>query len=189
MSCEFFIKGNFRAKTLALIEQANEILIEYAAQGFTLTVRQLYYQFVARLLLVNSVAEYGRLGRAISDGRRAGLVDWGHIEDRTRELETRSPIEVVRLGLNLAQVRDLRLPPNPAKETDTRHGQYVRDTRCTYSWELDALNPTFVDGLIQQAINDLVDYEAWRKALDCERANKTMLNRTAASFAETGGGP
>jgi hypothetical protein len=88
MSCEFFIKGNFRAKTLALIEQANEILIEYAVQGFTLTLRQLYYQFVARLLLENSVAEYGRLGRAISDGRRAGLVDWGHIEDRTRELES-----------------------------------------------------------------------------------------------------
>jgi hypothetical protein len=104
-------------------------------------------------------------------------------------LYARSPIEVVRLGLNLAQVRDLRLPPNPAKETDTRHGQYVRDTRCTYSWELDALNPTFVDGLIEQDINDLVDYEAWRKALDRERANKTMLNRTAASFAETGGGP
>jgi hypothetical protein len=38
----------FQGKTLLRIDQANEILDEYAAQGFTMTLRQLYYQFVAR---------------------------------------------------------------------------------------------------------------------------------------------
>lgn len=77
---------NFRAETMAMIDQANEILQEYSAQGFTLTLRQLYYQFVARQLIANEVREYGRLGRIVVDARRAGLIDWDHIEDRTRGL-------------------------------------------------------------------------------------------------------
>jgi hypothetical protein len=93
MSCEFFTMVNFRAKTMAMIDQANEILEEYAAQGFVLTLRQLYYQFVVRLVLANDDREYGRLGRAMTDARRAGLVDWENIEDRTRELETFSSWE------------------------------------------------------------------------------------------------
>ena len=86
MSMEQFTKPNFRAETLELIGQANEILSEYADQGFTLTLRQLYYQFVARQLIANEAKEYGRLGRAVVDARRAGLVDWAQIEDRTRDL-------------------------------------------------------------------------------------------------------
>ena len=298
MSCEFFTTVNFRAKTMAMIDQANKILEEYAALGFVLTLRQLYYQFVARLFLANDDREYGRLGRAMTDARRAGLVDWDNIEDRTRELETfsswespadilygahsyqenlwldqlrrpevwiekaaligvmkpacekwrvphmaargypshselysagkrlqghledglapvvfylgdhdpsgldmtrslreelslyaRAPIEVVRLGLNLDQVRELRLPPNPAKETDRRFEQYVRETGCTDSWELDALSPAFIDGLIEQAISDLVDHEAWKEALGREQANNDLLLRTATSFAEMVDGP
>jgi len=36
MSLESFVRVNFRGKALALIDQANAILTEYAAQGFTL---------------------------------------------------------------------------------------------------------------------------------------------------------
>ena len=104
-------------------------------------------------------------------------------------LDARAPIEVVRLGLNLDQVRELRLPSNPAKETDRRFEQYVRETGCTDSWELDALSPAFIDGLIEQAISDLVDHEAWKEALGREQANNDLLLRTATSFAETVDGP
>ena len=48
---EIFVPRTFRTKTLARIEQANAILAEYAGQGFVLTLRQLFYQFVARQLL------------------------------------------------------------------------------------------------------------------------------------------
>jgi hypothetical protein len=41
---EAFIEKSFRNGTMALINQANEIIEEYRAQGFALTLRQLYYQ-------------------------------------------------------------------------------------------------------------------------------------------------
>lgn len=76
------------AAKLAIIVQANRIIEEYAAQGFDLTLRQLYYQFVARDLIPNQPKEYKRLGDVINDGRLAGLIDWDAIVDRTRMLRS-----------------------------------------------------------------------------------------------------
>lgn len=77
---------NFRAAALHTIETANEIIDEYQADGLTLTLRQLYYQFVSRDLIPNTKQSYDNLGRVISNGRLAGLIDWNAIEDRTRFL-------------------------------------------------------------------------------------------------------
>lgn len=77
----------FSAASLEVIRQANKIIAEYAAQDFSLTLRQLYYQFVARGLLPNKQTEYKRLGSIINDARLAGLIDWEAIEDRTRNLQ------------------------------------------------------------------------------------------------------
>ncbi len=285
MSLEQFTKANFRPETLALISQANEILSEYAAQGFTLTLRQLYYQFVARRIIANTAEEYGRLGRTIANARRAGLVDWAHIEDRTRDLVSwkhwedpvqvisegaytynedlwerqdrrlevwveksalvgvikpvcqrwrvpyfaargypshselyaagkrsawysrrgsapivlylgdhdpsgldmtrslreelslyaRRPVDVRRLALNLDQIQELNLPPNPAKESDKRYQEYVRTTGQTDSWELDALSPAYVDELVDNAVADLVDAEKWSESLGREQSNRNRL--------------
>lgn len=78
----------FKPETLVIIGQANTIIDEYAAQGFDLTLRQLYYQFVARDLLANRQTEYKRLGGIINDARLAGLIDWERITDRTRNLQS-----------------------------------------------------------------------------------------------------
>ena len=74
------------AATLTVVEQANVIIEDYLAQGFTLTLRQLFYQTVARGLLENTFRQYKRLGSIIRNGRDAGLIDWDAIEDRTREV-------------------------------------------------------------------------------------------------------
>jgi len=87
MPCIEYITKKFRPETLRIIEQANGIIAEYAAQGFDLTLRQLYYQFVSRDLLPNTTASYNRLGNIINDARLAGYVDWDTIVDRTREVE------------------------------------------------------------------------------------------------------
>ena len=81
-----YIKKNFNNSTLLIINQANEIIEEYEADGFQLTLRQLYYQFVSRDMLENTQKAYKRLGNIISDARLAGLIDWRSIEDRTRNL-------------------------------------------------------------------------------------------------------
>lgn len=81
-----YMPKTFQSATYAVIEAANQIIAEYAEQGFQLTLRQLYYQFVARDLLRNQQREYKRLGSIVNDGRLAGLIDWSAIEDRTRNL-------------------------------------------------------------------------------------------------------
>lgn len=77
----------FRAASLERIEAADAICSDYAAQGYSLTLRQLYYVFVSRALLPNRTTEYDNLGALINDARLAGLIDWDHIVDRTRRLE------------------------------------------------------------------------------------------------------
>lgn len=87
MAYECFVPKRFGASSMKIIGQADDICKEYMQQGFTLTLRQLYYQFVARALLENKQTEYKRLGSILNDARLAGLIDWDSIEDRTRNLE------------------------------------------------------------------------------------------------------
>lgn len=82
-----YIDKSFSDGTVNTIIQANRIIEEYEADGLSLTLRQLYYQFVSRDLIPNKQTEYKRLGDIISNGRLAGLVDWEAIEDRTRNLK------------------------------------------------------------------------------------------------------
>lgn len=74
----------FAEKSLKLIEKANEIIASYEAQGYKLTLRQLYYQFITLNYFPNSEQSYNRLGETISNARLAGLVSWDAIEDKTR---------------------------------------------------------------------------------------------------------
>ena len=53
---------NFSAGSREIIDHANDIIDEYSQQGFDLTLRQLYYQFVSRDLIANKQTEYKRLG-------------------------------------------------------------------------------------------------------------------------------
>jgi hypothetical protein len=88
MAMELFIPWKPHAATLTVVEQANTIIAEYLDQGFTLTLRQLFYQTVARGLIENTFNNYKRLGTIIRNARDGGLIDWDAIEDRTREVHT-----------------------------------------------------------------------------------------------------
>lgn len=79
-----FVPKNFRGESLSIIYQADEIIRDYAAQGYTLTLRQLYYQFVARDLIPNNDRSYKRLGSIVTDARLSGDLPWNGIEDRNR---------------------------------------------------------------------------------------------------------
>lgn len=107
MPCIPYIRRRIDPTRMAIIQAANTIVKEYAAKGFDLTLRQLYYVFVARDLLPeswidpaynarhnlppdtkNTVKNYKRLGGLIDDGRMLGIIDWDCIVDRTRSLES-----------------------------------------------------------------------------------------------------
>ena len=101
---------NFRQKTLEIINKANEIIIEYAEDGYDLTLRQLYYQFIAHDLFPedrrwtwtgsrwkrdpngtkNAPPNYKWIGSLVNDARLAGIIDWNSIVDRTRKYERNS---------------------------------------------------------------------------------------------------
>lgn len=79
-----FRSVNFRADSLAMIDLCNRIVEGYQAQGYRLSLRQLYYQLVTRNAIPNQERAYKNLGRLLSEGRLAGLIDWDAIEDRVR---------------------------------------------------------------------------------------------------------
>lgn len=78
----------FNAASLQKIAVINGIINEYMAQGFDLTLRQLYYQMVSRDYIANNIREYKNLGVLVSDARLAGYIDWNSIVDRVRNLQT-----------------------------------------------------------------------------------------------------
>lgn len=123
MPAETFIDRKFSDGSLDVIEKAAGIIAEYQAQGFTLTLRQLYYQFVARDSFPldrrwrsvgndrwvrdpkgtpNATPNYKWLASIINDARLAGFIDWFAIEDRTRNVNTitawNNPAELIEAG-------------------------------------------------------------------------------------------
>lgn len=288
-----FIEHKFKKPSLDLIDKANEILLEYNQQGLVLSLRQLYYQFVARDLLSNKQAEYDRLGALISKARLAGLVDWDMMEDRTRftrqtqawtspeeilravssqykeDLWRNQPyrpevwiekdalvgviesactdlrvryfacrgyssqsaqyeagcrfarylengqtpmilhlgdhdpsgidmtrdneertslfaghkIIVKRLALNIEQVKKYDPPPNPAKETDSRADGYIK-LYGESSWELDALEPSVIDQLIRDSIEEVIDSDLWEEASEKEATQRKSLEDLSKNWGE-----
>jgi hypothetical protein len=94
-----YVPRNFSSESLYVIDEANEICENYRQQGYDLTLRQLFYQFVSRDLLPNSERSYKRLGSIVNDARLAGLLDWRYIVDRTRNVRVQphwnDPSEII----------------------------------------------------------------------------------------------
>lgn len=284
---------NFGSRTLDLIGKCDEIVNEYATQGYELTVRQLYYQLVSRDIIANKQTEYKRLVGIVNDARLAGLLDWSRIVDLTRELrglshwthpesiihsaassyridkwstqkhrvevwvekdalrnvveracnaldvpffvcrgytsqsemwgaaqrlagyrnsisKKQTPviihlgdhdpsgvdmtrdirdrlalfgtlIEIRRVALNMDQVEQYNPPPNPAKATDARFTDYVaaHGDEC---WELDALNPQTLSGIIEREVSHFIDGDAWQAAEREERGDRDTLLTIAGRY-------
>lgn len=287
-----YVPKNFNAGSVSIIEQANDIIAAYAVQGFTLTLRQLYYQFVARGLIPNRQTEYKRLGSIINDARLAGLIDWDAIVDRTRNLQDLAhwdnPEQIIRavasqyredrwqdqqyrlevwiekdalvgviqgtcqrndvpyfscrgytsqselwgaamrlkayendgqetvvihlgdhdpsgidmsrdirdrlrlfgaktqlrrIALNMNQVEQYDPPPNPAKLTDSRAEGYIGEYGDD-SWELDALEPTVLDALVQAEIDNWLDRRSWRESTEAQEHQRELLTGVYERWGE-----
>lgn len=84
MKEQFTDKLRLSKSNIERLSTINSILEEYQAEGYVLTLRQLYYQLVSRNIIPNELKEYAKLSSLLTKGRMAGVVDWSIIEDRIR---------------------------------------------------------------------------------------------------------
>jgi hypothetical protein len=100
MSKIFYEERSFTPEAMGVVENAESILQEYLRQGYRMSLRGLYYQFIRRDLFpgsrkfqipgsddytANVQKNYKWLGDLVSNGRVAGLVDWEGLVDETRD--------------------------------------------------------------------------------------------------------
>lgn len=90
MPKQAYVEKKFKEENMNKIHLINEVIRDYDAQGLELTLRQVYYQMVARGFIENTERSYKNLGALISDARLAGLIDWYAIVDRTRGMRKNS---------------------------------------------------------------------------------------------------
>lgn len=107
--------------------------------------------------------------------------------DMTRDIQERLSlfsglkVEVKRLALNRDQVDQYSPPPNPAKSTDTRYRKYEED-HGDESWELDALSPTVISGLIADEMNAIIDTSEWEKRIEERDESRRKLVEVANNW-------
>lgn len=137
----------------------------------------------------NSQSEQWRAGRRFASrlqhGQRPIVFHLGDHDpsgiDMTRDNRDRlslfagTSIMVQRLALNMPQVEEIRPPPNPAKITDSRAADYIARFGDE-SWELDALEPMYIERLIEQAILKIRDPEIWEQSLQLENEDLETLD-------------
>jgi hypothetical protein len=121
-----------------------------------------------------------RLARYVQKGQRPIIFHLGDHDpsgiDMTRDNTERlglfagTPVMVVRLALNMDQVRHYNPPPNPAKLSDSRARDYVSKFGDE-SWELDALDPRVIQRLIRENVERIRNESIWQEALADEAAD------------------
>jgi hypothetical protein len=78
----------FRGRTAKVIVPAIHAVVKEMDEGgyLPLTVRQIYYQLVAREVIENCLGEYNNISRLLTVMRRNDLLAWEAIEDRSRRM-------------------------------------------------------------------------------------------------------
>lgn len=125
-----------------------------------------------------------RFREALDQGKRAILIHLGDHDpsgkDMTRDNHERlnmfaqQDIEINRIALNMAQIREKNPPPNPVKVTDSRFAKYVQEfgDEC---WELDALEPRELDDLVSSTVESYVDKKLWDATMAREREERAAI--------------
>lgn len=81
---------------------------------------------------------------------------------------------VLAIALTLEQIKQYNPPPNPAKVSDPRAKDFIKQFGRT-SWEVDALRPDVLNNLLEQAILDSIDEDNFLEIVGREDADKDKL--------------
>jgi len=77
----------------------------------------------------------------------------------------------------------LRLPPNLVKPEDTRTKGYQERFKTDKCWELDALGPEVIEGLIRTELKSLINQKRWTAAQRKEKQNHDLMQKVATNWA------
>jgi hypothetical protein len=119
----------------------------------------------------------------LGDFDPSGLDMVRDIEDRTREfiggygdVEVENmDFSVEAIALTREQIEAYNPPPNPAKITDPRAADFIKQYGPT-SWEVDALRPEVLNALLEGAILAEIDEEKYLRIVEREQADRDTLN-------------
>jgi len=138
------------------------------------------------LTFLHETAE--RLKNREEEGKRCVILYFGDYdpsgEDIPRSIEANlqrmgCEVEVRRFALFESQVLEWKLPPAPAKETDSR----------TANWdglgqvELDAVRPEQLKRMAQDAINTVFDQDLYDELLDQEEEERQIYRKELKEYA------
>jgi len=82
---------------------------------------------------------------------------------------------VWRIALTMEQIEEYDPPPNFTKLSDSRSPEYV-ERFGNRSWELDALDPAVISGLVEKGIDDFCDDRIWEDMLEREQDMREELD-------------
>lgn len=110
--------------------------------------------------------------------------------DMTRDIKDRletfmGGVSLTRLALNMDQVEEHEPPPNPAKITDSRAAGYIAKFGGE-SWELDALPPDLLAGLVRTSIESIMDKKKWKVAVQLENEHRRKIQALSDQWDEIG---
>lgn len=102
-------------------------------------------------------------------------------EDMVRDVRDRLELfgvdlTVEKLALTMDQVTQYDPPPNPAKMSDSRAAGYVAKFGAE-AWEVDALPPDVLAGLIRAALASMVDRDRMDEVIEREDRDKADLRQ------------
>lgn len=118
-----------------------------------------------------------------ADHDASGLDMTRDIQERFRKYGSGRTITVERIALTYEQVQEHNLIPNPTKNTDTRAKEYIAQygNEC---WELDAIEPTELQRMVKEAIDNHTDLEQWKESEQQEAEDKQQLQETFEKWAD-----
>jgi hypothetical protein len=88
----------------------------------------------------------------------------------------KAKFEVKAIGLTMEQIIEFDLPPNPTKLTDSRANAYIEKYGKT-CWEVDALKPHTLTGIIEWNIEHTIDMDQYESMLSDEQAGIDQLKK------------
>jgi hypothetical protein len=97
-------------------------------------------------------------------------------DDYSEEVDNEWCFKMIRLAIHESDIKLYNLPPLRVKVTDSRSKTFKRQygSQCV---ELDALPPTELRRRIKDAVEELIDWDVWNRAIAVEKVEKASIER------------